>query len=158
MSKYDNMDGQRIGKGYEKFIIKLLAKERGVYLHMLHGTSQYIGETREGFEVKYQHLMKDTRNLWIEMYEKSHARNREWIRSGVYKRPDNTHTWITGDYKVVYFFWKKHLAQKAKVLEAIAVSKIKTNKFGTSKGYLLTVEQAEQYAYDKIEVKEELCG
>ncbi len=99
-----------------------------------------IGENLQGFEIKFDHLFRDTNNLYIEISEKSHPNNPNYVDSGIY-RIDNTWIYAIGDYDGIYLMQKKVLIamndkNRYKVVE---------NNFKTSNGFLLPVIDAEKY-------------
>ena len=102
-----------------------------------------IGETVQGYEIKYDAKYEITGNLYIEVSEKTHNNNEHYIDSGIY-RSDNTHTWIIGNYKDVYTFKKNTLIQIHK--NNLYFKEVKTD---TSQGMLLDKHLIEKYKLRK---------
>jgi hypothetical protein len=132
------------GKRFEKYI-KTELKKHGLYLDFYNNKKdQYnIGETKQGYEIKYDKIYKKTGNLYIEIAEKSDANNYNYIKSGIF-RDDNTHTWIIGNYNEVFFF------KKQKLCEIYKLSKCKFVQTTTSKGFLLDKDLINKYKYNYL--------
>jgi len=133
------------GKAFEQYVKQQLAEKRQLHLDILHGQDLYdIGETRQGYEIKYDKRYKDTGNLYIETKEKSNPANPNYVASGIF-RQDNTHTWIIGDYKQVYMFDKKTLVE---VYEQDQYFRYVST--ATSHGFLLNQKLIDEYKIDHI--------
>jgi hypothetical protein len=98
------------------------------------------GENRLGIEFKYDHLFRDTGNLYIEIAEKAHPRAGDYAPSGVF-RNDNTKLWVQGDREGVAVFQKADLAREA----ANGYRRV-TNARRTPQGYLLPNDMAANLA------------
>ena len=99
------------------------------------------GENKLGVEIKYDMKFETTRNLWIEISEKSNPSNNQYCLSGIYRK-DNSWLYIIGNYKEIYIFpkvflQKLHRANKYRIIE---------NNTKTSRGFLLPRNDAEKYA------------
>ena len=124
------------GQKFEKYIKKVFFERFAIYLDFLGKDNQTkIGETLQGIEVKFDNRLKETGNIYIEVAEKSHPDNPEYVKSGIY-RDDNTWLYVIGDYETIYIFSKKHL----KLLKDKCQSVITP----TSMGFLIPRELAEQ--------------
>lgn len=66
-----------------------------------------VGESIAGVEIKQDKKMKETGNIYIELYEK-HYQKEKWVASGIL-RNDNTIFYVIGDYDHIYMFAKKQL-------------------------------------------------
>lgn len=66
------------------------------------------GESSNGFEIKLDRMFRRTDHLYIEVAEKSHPDNPEFVPSGIF-RPDNTRTWLIGDREGVFEISKTFL-------------------------------------------------
>jgi DNA-binding protein H-NS len=100
------------GKEFEKYVKKQLQEKKQLHLDIIEDeVNQYtIGETIQGYEIKYDKKYKDTGNLYIEIKEKTNPNNAKFVLSGIF-RQDNTHTWIIGNYDEVYMFKKDTLIE-----------------------------------------------
>lgn len=101
------------------------------------------GETLQGFEIKYDRLFRETKNLYIEYAEKSDPKNMSYVPSGIL-RNDNTWMYCVGDYEGLYLMQKKVLLM---LKESNSVEHKQTS---TSKGFVLPIKIAEKY-FDYIE-------
>jgi hypothetical protein len=131
---------------YTDFLTVELSK-RGLILQMFTSKQYQIshGESHGKIEVKYDRRMCETKNLYIELYEKSNPANKDFIASGV-NREDNTILWAQGDYDTLYIFCKKGLK---KIIDGCR--KIEKD---TSIGLLLPMVKADQYCALKIRFNE----
>ena len=98
-------------------------------------SEQQRQEIRENIVIKYDKRFRETGSFYIEVAEKSHPENLQWIPSGIY-RDDSTWLYIIGGYEGVYMFSKRHLQELAKDRS------YKHVETGTSKGFLLPVKEA----------------
>ena len=142
------------GLEYQDFITDLLLKEVSLPISS-YASRRYQakrGENAQGVEIKHDSRMSETGNVYIEIAEKTHPDNPNFIQSGVY-REDNTWLYVMGDYTVVYIFSKKflrlmHETGKYREVETIPPGEIKP----TSKGFLLNKDQTERYCIKKIDI------
>lgn len=104
-----------------------------------------IGENLQGFEIKYDMRFKETNNLWIEV-EQRITPDQDYYKSGIFKQ-DNSWLYCIGDYSVIYIFSKRELCLMAKSTKWPIIE----NKLKTSKGFLLSLEDAEKYRAIKVE-------
>lgn len=98
------------GNEYEDFISYTLLKKYGIFVGVF-GSRKYqnkIGESISGIEIKHDNKLAETRNVYIEIAEKSRATNRFWVPSGIY-RHDNTYLYLIGDYDEAFLFSKNQL-------------------------------------------------
>ena len=111
------------------------------------------GENKNGWEIKFDDIRKNTGNLYIEIAEKSNSDNKEYVPSGIL-RNDNTWLYVIGDYTKIYIFSKKQLqklynSKTKKVIYKNATEKETLreieNKTRTSKGFLLPETYAEKF-------------
>ena len=93
------------------------------------------GESKTGYEFKYDKLFSVTGNFYIETAEKK-KEDAEYHPSGI-ERKDNTLFWCIGDYENLYLISKKHLQ--------LVKSRFKEVVTATSKGFLLPVEYARKF-------------
>ena len=97
------------GQKFEEYIKKVFFERFAINLDFTGKDNQnLIGETLQGIEVKFDNRFKETRNIYIEVAEKTNPANDEYIKSGIY-REDNTWLYVIGDYDTLYMFSKKHL-------------------------------------------------
>ena len=90
------------------------------------------GETWQGAEIKFDKNFHKTGNLFLEVAEKTHPDNPQYVPSGIF-RQDNTWLYVIGDYRTVFIFDKKWLQRvhQSRKVETFAIGR------GTSKGFLL---------------------
>lgn len=163
---YSNMNNYRDytrekrneGDGYEDFVIDELYKIGLPIVGYKSKAYQYlVGENRIGFEIKFDERLKKTGNLYIEIAEKSHPDNKDYVPSGIYRK-DNSWLWAIGNREYIYIFGKNilNLLHTPKRYQEVE------NKTKTSKGFLLPTEKskllhkgdAEKYALKIIICKE----
>ena len=107
-----------------------------------------FGENMQGVEFKFDNLFQNTGNLWIEVEERTNP-DLNYPNSGILRK-DNSWLYCIGDYRVLYIFSKKFLANlyNSKRYEVIE------NNLMTSKGFLLPKTDADKYSAYKIENEE----
>jgi len=107
-----------------------------------------FGENMQGVEFKFDNLFQNTGNLWIEVEERTNP-ELNYSNSGILRK-DNSWLYCIGDYRVLYIFSKKFLANlyNSKRYEVIE------NNLMTSKGFLLPKTDADKYSAYKIENEE----
>lgn len=143
MKEYKSYEESKmLGDNYEDFVRHIL-KER--YNYILHPYTteeeQYeYGENKEGIEIKNDLIMERTRRIWIETAEKTNRNNLEFVPSGIY-RGDNSRRYLIGNYQEIYIFRIETLRQAYQNGDYYI---LKENP--TSKGFLLTIEQAKRLA------------
>jgi len=109
-----------------------------------------IGESLEGYEIKFDDKYKETGNLWIEIKERTDV-NKEYVNSGIY-RDDNSKYYVIGNYDVIFVFLKDKLKQIEKQKNKLE------NDRKTSIGYLLTTPECFRYSNMIINCKEVELG
>lgn len=108
------------------------------------------GENRAGIEMKYDQKYKNSKCLYIEIAEKSHPDNINFVRSGIYAN-SNTWLYLIGDEDEFFIFAKNFLIQwheenKFRIVYGYPEDNHKKER-PTSKGFLIPVIQArEKYA------------
>ncbi len=100
-----------------------------------------VGESRGGWEFKYDMKYARSGNLWIEVAEKARPRAGDYAPSGIYART-NTKFYVIGNYDRIFVYDKKillifHKAGRYTVIE---------NQTKTSKGFLFPDADARKYA------------
>jgi len=132
----------KLGEEYQDFIAKILFQQCA--LSIIPNFSQTyqitVGENLQGIEIKYDQRFRDTQNFYIEMAEKTNARNRNYIPSGI-NRIDNTWLFLIGDYDGFYIFSKRLLIY----LESI--KPYRHVETATSQGFLLPIEPDSELYY-----------
>lgn len=103
------------------------------------------GENMLGAEIKRDGRFRETGNLYIEVAEKSHPNNGQYIKSGIH-REDNSWLFVIGDEETVYIFSTKYLRMLQSRYKDRTVIK------PTSKGFLMPVGDAEKYCIRKIDL------
>ena len=133
------------GNKYQDFIVDLFIETFGIAISCYSSKeNQYNkGESRQGIEIKFDDILKETGNLYIEIKEKANENNDSYVDSGIF-RNDNTWLYVIGDYEDIFIFSKKMLQQlyKHKSYEQKTIA--------TSKGYLLPKEEAGKYCITYI--------
>lgn len=99
------------------------------------------GENMLGAEIKRDGKFRETGNLYIEVAEKSHPDNQNYIASGIH-RADNSWLYVIGDEKTIYIFSTKYLR--------LLMARYKKVETPTSQGFLLPLSEAEKYCIRKI--------
>jgi len=141
----------KLGLEYQDFVVEQLYKN-GLPI-VSYSSKMYqikMGENKPGFEIKFDRKFKETGNFYIETFEKSDARNPNFIRSGIF-RDDNTWLYIVGDYFSIFVFSKKQL----RLIYETKSRKIKLVTTPTSKGFLLPVGYAKKFlAIKEIKIQD----
>jgi len=133
------------GKEYENFVRKVLKEKMNLSVDVYKNIQdQYnIGESEQGFEIKYDKRYKETNNIYIEVAAKTNKNNLNFIDSGIY-RNDNSWILLIGNFDVIYFFGINTLRL---LYETDRFKKVNTE---TSKAFLLYPEDIEKYKLKKI--------
>ena len=138
-------DKLKDGKEYENFVVEYL-KKQGIEITLTKTFKDqiHIGESLEGYEIKFDDKYQETGNLWIETEERSNI-NKKYVNSGIL-RDDNTIFYVIGNYDVIFIFKKdklKQLSYEKKILE---------NNMRTSKGYLLSTTECYEHSDVIVEI------
>ena len=135
------------GREYEEFVCKQLKKKMCLSINVFSNKKeQYnIGESKQGFEIKLDNKFQKTKNIYIEISEKSNPNNRSYVDSGIY-RDDNSWIVLIGNYEVIYFFGKNDLKL---MHESKKYREVQTS---TSKGFLIPEKDCEKYKLKKITI------
>jgi hypothetical protein len=105
------------------------------------------GENMLGAEIKRDGNFRETGNLYIELAEKSHPDNDEYIPSGI-MRDDNSWLFVIGDERTLYIFATEYLK---KLYDKRGWRKVQKP---TSRGCLMPLIDADNYCIRKIELDE----
>jgi len=98
-----------IGEEYQDFVVERLYEIGLAVISYSSKRYQNIkGENKNGWEIKYDRKFRETRNLYIEVEEKTNKNNKNFVKSGIF-RVDNTWLYIIGDYKTIYILSKTQL-------------------------------------------------
>ncbi len=137
LEKYE--ERRKEGNEFEDFVSMELARE-GLVVGSYSSRKYQIkfGENILGAEIKRDGKFRETKNLYIEIAEKSHANNPSYVTSGILRK-DNSWLFIIGDEKKFFLFSKKLL--KKLIDENPQYLRVQTR---TSKGILLPVIDAER--------------
>lgn len=129
------------GTEYEDFVFDLLREKGLTVLRYVSQKWQYdTGECSGGIEVKYDSLIAEYGNVYIEIAEKARPdAERDYAPSGIY-RDDNSWLYVIGDYDQVFVFAKSMLKLLHK--SGRYLNKIKP----TSKGFVMPEKQALRFA------------
>lgn len=95
------------------------------------------GESIAGVEIKHDHRLKETGNLYIEYQERD--KNKNWCDSGILRK-DNTWLYCIGDENTLYLF------QKCVLVNMFNGAKFERKETATSKGFLLAKEVAKKWS------------
>jgi len=137
----------KIGKEYEAFVCKLLKERINLEITVFENKEdQYnIGESKQGFEIKFDNKHKETGNLFIEVEEKSNQNNPNYVKSGIL-RNDNSWALLIGNREKIYFFGINtlKLLYESKKFRTIEI------KEKTAKGFLLNEKHIEKYSEKTI--------
>jgi hypothetical protein len=135
MTYYD--DKLKEGLEFENFLKDVFFDELAINLDFTGKDNQnQVGETLQGIEVKFDNRYKETRNLYIEVAEKTNPNNPNYVKSGVF-RDDNTWLYAIGNYERIFIFAKKTLIQIKDKFPAVVTE--------TSMGFLIPDKDAEFY-------------
>lgn len=135
------------GERYQKHVARVI-KEKFGYEITYYNTKreQYnIGESVQGFEVKYDRWISKTGRLSIEIAEKTRLDLPTFTPSGIF-RQDNTVYYLQGDDNWLWCF-KKAALQKYYYDNA---PKEIDNKPPTIRKFYIGIAQADRLAYKKI--------
>jgi hypothetical protein len=135
-----------IGQEFQDFCALQISKNLNIPL-VNFSSKEYqfkIGENLQGFEIKYDRCFENTGNLWIEISQRI-TPDQDYYSSGIFKE-DNAWMYCIGNYSIIYIFSKKHLC----LMSNCGKWQIHENKLRTSKGFLISREDAERYSANKI--------
>lgn len=102
------------GTEYQDYIVSQMM-QRGFPI-CLYSSRKYqyeCGESTNGIEIKFDRMMAKTGNIYIEIAEKSNAKNPKYVDSGI-MRMDNSWLYLIGDYHEVFILSVKQLREIAK--------------------------------------------
>lgn len=103
------------------------------------------GENMLGAEIKRDGNFRATGNLYLEVEEKAHPDNVNYVPAGI-MRKDNSWLFVIGDERTIYIFSTKYLRLLVNLRNWKKVKKT------TSVGYLMPMDDAEKYCVRKIEL------
>jgi len=131
------------GLQFQDFVVDLLMNELGIALSNYSSKyyQQNYGENRQGIEIKLDNRILQTRNVSIEVAEKSRADIKTWTPSGI-MRNDNSWLYIQGNYNIVFVFGKAILQ---KLYKSRYVNEVWEPK-DTIRTFRMKIEDAEKYA------------
>lgn len=126
------------GEEYQDFVaIELWT--RGIAVHF-NGSKKYqleMGESPSGIEIKYDRLLEQTGNVFIET-ESLSKDGKRWVRGGITKE-DNAWLYCIGNRKELYIFGKKQLQMMADKLGwFIQKGYVEKKVTPTAKGFIIT--------------------
>jgi hypothetical protein len=137
---------------FQDFVVDLFLKEIGISISNY--SSKYFqynkGESPQGIEIKLDNRILETKNVSIEVAEKSRADIQNWTPSGI-MRDDNTWLYVQGNKKIIFIFAKKTLQgiYKARYQDKVWEPK------KTIKTFLMPMSDAEKYAAKVIRVNKQ---
>lgn len=146
---------------FENFIAEKIKVEYGLDIEpFLTPEGQYeLGENALGIEIKNDKILKKTRNVYIEVAEKSNKLLSDYTRSGILKS-DNTIYFLIGDYEEFYIFFKATLVdiyrEELKLYKQGKPSKrgIQFKQIYTSQGFVYPIANAvsDMISFDEMMV------
>lgn len=135
-----------IGQEYQDFVKDVLFDKLGWIVQLWQSKIyQFKGENKTGIEIKYNSKLSEMQRIYIELYEKTKSTNTDYIESGIL-RDDNTWLYLCGDYKRIFIFPKRTL----KALYERGEYKLIENKYKTSKGYTMPINDCIKYSIRDI--------
>ena len=137
------------GEWYQEIVASAIKRQFGYEInYYTTRKEQYeIGESVQGFEIKYDRLIAKTGRLSIEIAEKTRADLPNFTPSGIF-RQDNTIHYAQGDASWCWCFRKTALQE---YYCRVAPPTIDNNPPTIIKFYL-SIEQADQLAWKKIRI------
>lgn len=132
------------GERFEDFCVDLLYEAGIPVVAHKSREKQYAGENKAGLEFKYDRLLSQTGNLFVETHEKSDPANTNFVPSGILRR-DNTWLYVIGDYSVVFVF-QKNVLRELFERKVSGEPKYERKTIETSRGFLLPRAVAERWA------------
>lgn len=134
------------GEDFENLVVDVLYRNGLPVVAYKGRRAQQLGENRAGFEIKLDERFAATRNLYIEVAEKSRPSRPDFTPSGVY-RDDNTWIYVIGNRAVLFLFGKRTLqrAHRSGRYEQVETE--------TSRGFLLPERVAREIAERVIELE-----
>lgn len=137
---------------YQDFITMQLFQKLGWSINQLASKKYNIeyGESLARIEIKNDKRMKETGNIYVELYE-SHYEGK-FVPSGI-NRDDNTLIWCIGDFDVAYLIVKKQLKFLCDHFQRFGFKKVQTE---TSIGVLIPtkfLESNDIYVLSKLNFK-----
>ena len=132
------------GLEFQDYVTNILY-EKGIVL-VGYSSQKYqnkYGENKMGAEIKRDGKFRETGNLYIEVAEKAHPDNKEYVQAGI-ERGDNSWLFIIGDEKTLYVFATKQLRGICERYRRVEKT--------TSIGYLLPVADADDECVMRIDI------
>ena len=138
------------GLEFQDFVCEMMLKHLGIaFTNFQSRKFQFgSGENQQGIEIKLDRDILRTKNISIEVGEKSKASNPDYIPSGIL-RDDNSWLYIQGNYQIIFIFAKSIL----KLLHKSGRYKI--NQLETLQRFLLPIEEAKKYSAKVLYIKED---
>lgn len=136
------------GLKYQDFVTDIIFEKKAITLSAYSSREYQFtkGETKQGFEIKFDDKFEKTGNLYIETSEKTNPKNANFVKSGIY-RDDNTWIWLIGNYKEIFIFSPKYLRKIHKKKNYREINTL------TSTGFLIPKKDIENYCLEKIIVE-----
>lgn len=132
----------RDGQEYQDYVAVQLYKRGIVIQNILSRKLQLRKENLMGLEIKFDEKFGKTRRLYIEIAEKSHPDNPEYVPSGVF-REDNNWLFGIGNYEEFFVFGKKQLRR---LYNENPPWLYRPQPKSTSKAFCIPEKQAKEYA------------
>lgn len=138
-------DALEQGRIYQDFVCIELAKAQKLYLQNMSSRKYQneVGENLQGVEIKLDNRCLETKQLSIEIAEKSNRDYHHWFPSGI-MRNDNSFMYIQGNFKAFWLFAKRDL----KLIHSKKIYAIRDFN-GTLQSYFLPLKIADHFALYK---------
>lgn len=138
-------DSLEQGRIYQDFVCIELAKAQKLNLQNMTSRKYQneVGENLQGVEIKLDNRCLETKQLSIEIAEKSNRDYQNWIPSGI-MRDDNSFLYIQGNFKTFWLFSKRDL----KLIHSKNRFEIRDFN-GTLQSYFLPLKMADHFALYK---------
>ena len=134
------------GLEFQDFVCEKLLHELGIAFTNYQSMKWQFGngENRQGIEIKLDRDISSTKNVSIEIGEKSKASNPKYVPSGIL-RDDNSWLYIQGNYNIVFLFAKS-------ILRLLYKSRrYHIDELPTIQRFLMPIDDAKRYAAKVIE-------
>ncbi|MQR94197.1 hypothetical protein [Fictibacillus phosphorivorans] len=145
------------GHQFETYI-DYLFKQKGLDINLYHTRKQQYseGESEKGIEIKNDNKWMKTGNVYIEYQEKYNQKSIKWVNSGILKN-DNTVYYLIGTIDCFWIFRKTDLLDLFYNWQENQCKKLyRFKEIGTSKGFVIPIDEADQISLSIDTVVNEL--
>lgn len=139
----------KIGEAYQDKVAEVIKKRYGYKIHYYKTKKeQYeLGESVEGFEIKYDGWISKSKRMSIEIAERTRKDLQDFTESGIFRK-DNTKWYCQGDDKTLWIFSKKKLQEYYRNRCPMVID----DRPPTIKKFYISLETADKLAVRKIEL------